>query len=108
MSEGTSPTFDEALRLVLAFYCIMEPERRAVVTAMVEKYADRSRLMEAGIEAADEKLADPTERMAAEQAGARQAALLIRQRDYVDHVRDTSFSIIENAIQQLTTSGARE
>ena len=108
MSEGTSPTFDEALRLVLAFYCIMEPEKRAVVAALIEKYADRSRLMEASAEAGGELFPVPTTgRTAAAQATMRQAAVFLRQRDYVDHVRDTSFSIIENAIGQLTRPSGR-
>jgi hypothetical protein len=32
----------EALRLQLAFYCIMEPERRAEVLALAEKHANPS------------------------------------------------------------------
>jgi hypothetical protein len=30
---------EEALRLTLAFYCIMEPEKRAIVLALAERYA---------------------------------------------------------------------
>lgn len=37
------PTDDEALRLVIAFYCIMEPDRQAQVLALAERYADESR-----------------------------------------------------------------
>ena len=37
MSEDNIPTFEEALRLTIAFYCIMEPEKREVVKALVEK-----------------------------------------------------------------------
>jgi hypothetical protein len=34
------PASDEdALRLVLAFYCIMEPEKRDEVTALAQRYA---------------------------------------------------------------------
>lgn len=34
------PSADEALRLALAFYCIMEPEKRAIVLALAERYAN--------------------------------------------------------------------
>ena len=107
MSEDTSATFDEALRLVLAFYCIMEPEKRAIIMALVEKYADHSKLSEALVEAANELTVAATKPTAFAQVGVRQATALIRQRDYVDHIRNTSFSIIENAIQQLGTSEDR-
>lgn len=30
---------EEALRLTLAFYCIMEPEKRAIILALAERYA---------------------------------------------------------------------
>ena len=34
---------DEALRLTIAFYCIMEPERREEVLALAEKFASGSK-----------------------------------------------------------------
>ena len=34
----------EAIRLVLAFYCILEPERRAEVMALARRYADQAAL----------------------------------------------------------------
>lgn len=43
--DDTSPeraTDDEALRLVLAFYCIMEPEKRDALLALAERYASSS------------------------------------------------------------------
>ena len=43
----TGRPFDqEALRLVLAFYCIMEPERRAEVLALAEELARTSQIVE--------------------------------------------------------------
>lgn len=34
------PSVGEALRLVIAFSCIMEPEKRAMVLAFAERYAN--------------------------------------------------------------------
>lgn len=39
-------TDEEALRLTLAFYCIMEPESRAEVLALAEKLAAESQHVE--------------------------------------------------------------
>jgi hypothetical protein len=39
-------TDDEALRLTMAFYCIMEPERRAQVMEMAERFAAQSEHVE--------------------------------------------------------------
>ena len=47
MGNGSTPTFDEALRLTLAYYCILEPEKRAILHGLAEKYADPSRQKEA-------------------------------------------------------------
>lgn len=33
------PSDEEALRLVLAFYCITEPEKRSAISAMAEQLA---------------------------------------------------------------------
>jgi hypothetical protein len=102
MSEHDTPTFDEALRLTLAYYCILEPEKRAIVMAMVEKYADRSRTMEAS---ADKVVSlpgnDPRQSFAVAKSTPNQATRLIRQKGYLDHLRDKNFSIIENAIEQM-------
>jgi hypothetical protein len=102
MSNASLPTFDEALRLALAFYCIMEPEKRAVVMALVEKFADPSRLIDAQIQEAITLFASPESASPV----AHQAALPNPHRDYVDQLRDTNFSIIENAIEQLVAPGA--
>jgi hypothetical protein len=40
--DDTAPeaaTDQEALRLVVAFYCIMEPEKREALLALAERYA---------------------------------------------------------------------
>jgi len=37
---------DEALRLVVAFYCIMEKGRRNEVISLAEKYAARSEVVD--------------------------------------------------------------
>jgi hypothetical protein len=37
---------EEALRLVIAFYCIMEPDKRAEVLALAEKFARESEVVE--------------------------------------------------------------
>lgn len=37
---------EEALRLVVAFYCIMESERRSEVIALAERYATASSVVE--------------------------------------------------------------
>jgi hypothetical protein len=37
---------EEALRLVIAFYCIMEPEKRAEVLTLVERLARESQVVE--------------------------------------------------------------
>jgi len=102
MSKGALPTFDEALRLALAFYCIMEPEKRAVVMALVESYADRSRLIDAQIQDAISLFAGREN-----ESSVAQVALPSPHRDYVDQLRDTNFLIIENAIEQLAGPGAR-
>jgi hypothetical protein len=36
----------EALRLVTAFLCVMEPERRAAILSLAEKYARSSQVVE--------------------------------------------------------------
>lgn len=36
------PSDEEALKLTVAFYCIMEPERRAELLALADKYARAS------------------------------------------------------------------
>ena len=40
------PSEEKALRLVLAFYCITEPERRAELLALAENFASRSQVVE--------------------------------------------------------------
>jgi quinol monooxygenase YgiN len=40
------PSDEEALRLVLAFYCIMEPEKRSAVSALAERLARDSESVE--------------------------------------------------------------
>lgn len=40
------PSDDEALRVVVAFFCIMEPEKRAEVLALAERYAKESRVVD--------------------------------------------------------------
>lgn len=37
--RGSPPLDEDALRLVIAFYSIMEPERQAEVLALAEKHA---------------------------------------------------------------------
>jgi quinol monooxygenase YgiN len=37
---------EEALRLVIAFYCIMEPDKRAEVLALAERLAKESRVVD--------------------------------------------------------------
>jgi hypothetical protein len=37
---------DDALKLVVAFYCIMEPEKRAEVVALAERFARESQVVE--------------------------------------------------------------
>ena len=41
------PSEEDALRLVLAFYCITEPDRRAELIALAESFASRSQVVEA-------------------------------------------------------------
>src|SRR5690349_1458245 len=87
------PTFDEALQLTLAFYCIMEPEKRAVVMALVEKYADQSRLRD--VTSLHHAVTD----MSAVEPIARKSTLelerLIRQRDYAQQLKSLQFSVLE-------------
>jgi hypothetical protein len=40
------PQEEEALRLVIAFYCIMEPDKRAEILALAEKLAKESQVVE--------------------------------------------------------------
>lgn len=40
-SEHAEASDDDALRLMLSFYCILEPERRAEVMALAERYASK-------------------------------------------------------------------
>jgi hypothetical protein len=39
-------TDEEALRLVLAFYCIMEPDKAKQVLALAERYAAESKVVD--------------------------------------------------------------
>jgi hypothetical protein len=39
-------TDEEALRLVMAFYCIMEPEKAKQVLALAERYASESKVVD--------------------------------------------------------------
>ncbi|HVG01640.1 MAG TPA: hypothetical protein VM842_02065 [Nitrospira sp.] len=41
-SDAKELSPDEVLRLVLAFYCIMEPEKRAELLSLAESYASAS------------------------------------------------------------------
>lgn len=36
------PDDEEALRLTLAFYCIMEPDKRAIILSLAEQFARTS------------------------------------------------------------------
>jgi hypothetical protein len=40
------PPDEEALRLVVAFYCIMEPDKRAEVLDLAEKFASASQVVD--------------------------------------------------------------
>ena len=40
------PSEEEALRMIVAFYCIMEPERRAELIKLAEAYATQSQVVE--------------------------------------------------------------
>ena len=103
MSEIDTPTFNDALRLTLAFYCILEPEKRAIVMAMVEKYAERSRMMDASADLVVSLPGnDQRQSIDAAKQIPHQAARLIRQKEYLDYLRDKNFSIIENAIEQMS------
>lgn len=37
---------EEALRLVLAFYCILEPEKRSEVLALAERHATSAKVVD--------------------------------------------------------------
>lgn len=88
------PTFEEAMRLTIAFYCIMEPEKREVVRALVEKYANRSRLQEAA--------AEPTfDKVESRPPVPRRVELLARQREYARHLASLQFLVIESAVEQM-------
>ena len=41
-SEGA--TDQEALKLVLAFYCILEPDKREALLALAKRYAENSKM----------------------------------------------------------------
>jgi hypothetical protein len=40
------PSDEEALRLVVAFYCIMEPDKRAELLRLAVRYAEASPVVE--------------------------------------------------------------
>ncbi|MCC8962334.1 MULTISPECIES: hypothetical protein [Bradyrhizobium] len=40
------PDDKEALRLTLAFYCIMEPDKRAIILSLAEQFARTSQTVE--------------------------------------------------------------
>jgi len=97
MHEDEVAAFDEGLRLMLAFYCIMEPEKRAIVAALVEKYADPLRLQEAANQSSgvgSELIADLRKFM-------HQSELLLQQRQYAQHLRALQFSIVEDAVDRM-------
>jgi hypothetical protein len=45
-SELGRASDNDALQLVVAFYCIMEPEKRAEVVALAEEYARKSAVVD--------------------------------------------------------------
>lgn len=46
MSKLGRPSDEEALRVLIAYYSIVEPEKRAVVLELVEKYARESTMID--------------------------------------------------------------
>lgn len=50
------PSDEEALKLALAFFCIMDPDKRAEVMAVAEKFARESEVVEGHVHFA---LVDP-------------------------------------------------
>jgi glutamate racemase len=40
------PSDEEALRMVIAFYCVMEPEKRAQLIKLAETFARESQVVE--------------------------------------------------------------
>ena len=40
------PSDEEALRLAVAFYCIMEPEKRAEILQLAETFAKQSQVVD--------------------------------------------------------------
>ena len=40
------PSDDDALQLVVAFYCIMEPEKRKEILGLAERYAKESQAVQ--------------------------------------------------------------
>jgi hypothetical protein len=40
------PSDDDALQLVVAFYCIMEPEKRNEILSLAERYAKESQTVQ--------------------------------------------------------------
>lgn len=95
--DETLPTFDDALRLVLAFYCIMESEKRAVVSALIAEYADPARL-----QATNAQLDSTAELIADVKRHLLQSELLVRQRRYAEHLQALQFSVLEDAIYRMT------
>lgn len=102
--------FDDAMRLAIAFYCILEPDKRAIVMALAEKYADHSLL--AG--AANDQLGAYLESEALlprpplmQGHGkfvpneAVQTRLLSEQQRYADQLRALYVAVLEDALRRL-------
>ena len=102
--DETTATFDDGLRLALAYYSIMEPEKRAVIKALVEKYADKARLLDAIpqlFSGGGESAFVGSEPIVAAKHGLLEIKKLIQQRDYTQHLQTLQFSIVEEGIETL-------
>ena len=105
-------SFEDAMRLAIAFYCIMEPDKRATIMALAEKYADPSLLADAMRDQSRAFLEsgaawlqpEPTPQKQDRSASARvesQTQALYRQRRYADQLRSLHVSILEDAVLRL-------
>lgn len=102
--DNSNATFDDGLRLALAYYSIMEPEKRAVIKALVEKYADKARLLDAMPQSASvvcESASLESDPIVLARSGLLEVKKLIRQRDYTQHLRTLQFSIVEEGVETL-------
>jgi hypothetical protein len=108
--EGVTFPFDDAMRLAIAFYCILEPDKRAIVMALAEKYADPSLLASAANDQHSAPLKSKEQLLRPQRLQedgnavlkeAEQTRLLSKQQGYADQLRTLYIAVLEDALDHF-------